>query len=111
MLQDGLSGTERVLPAGWADSSWTPAFDWRAEYDPLHSYSYGRLWWTTDGPPLRANLAWGYGGQFIYVAPEADLVVVATTDWRGVTGDPGGPNAVERAVLDVILDTVVPGVR
>ncbi|WP_412068707.1 serine hydrolase domain-containing protein [Rubrivirga sp. IMCC43871] len=102
ILQDGRSGGHAVLPAGWV-AEWTaPAQPWRASSDAIGPYTYGRLVWSVDGPP-GAALAWGYGGQFIYVAPSLDLVLVATTDWRGVSMD-GGASPLEAAVLDVLAD-------
>ncbi len=45
----------------------------------------------------------GRGGR------EDQAVVVATTDWRGVSGDVGA-NALEAAVLDIILNGVLAAV-
>ncbi len=39
---------------------------------------------------------------------ELELVVVTTTDWRGVSQEEGGANALEQATLEVIIDQVVP---
>ena len=105
VLQDGLSGEQAVVSSAWTASSTSPSQPWRSTFGPLRSFTYGRLWWTLDGPP-RGALAWGYGGQFVLVVPDRDLVLVATTDWRGVSGEPGGADALEQAVLDVLLDLV-----
>lgn len=45
-------------------------------------WGYGYLWRTasTPGDDLPAFYAAGYGGQFIYVVPALDLVIVALTD-------------------------------
>jgi CubicO group peptidase (beta-lactamase class C family) len=39
---------------------------------------YGYLWWVTTVEGHAAYFAAGFGGQFIYVVPDFDLVVVMT---------------------------------
>lgn len=109
-LQRGWSGDRQILSESWIQEATRPAFSWRSEFGPLRSLGYGFLWWTEEGARGDAFLAWGYGGQFLYVVPNLDLVVVATTEWRGVISDEGADN-VEEAVLDVIVDRVVAAVR
>ncbi len=109
MLQDGISGSTAVLPSGWVMQLTTPQFAWRTRYGPLLNMSYGSLWWTEDaGPNQRAFLAWGYGGQFIYVVPGQDLVMVATTDWRGVGSS---SDSVARGALELLVSDVVAAAR
>jgi len=109
MLQDGSSGTQRVLPAGWVTELSEPAHTWRNTYGPLNALSYGGLWWTEDGGGNHeAFFAWGFGGQFIYVVPELDIVVVTTTQWRGGAGI---ADALARDVLDLVVNEVVASAR
>ena len=51
---------------------------------------------------------WGYGGQFVWVVPDRQLVVVAQTHWRG-TGDFEGEQA--DAVADLIVRPVIEAAR
>jgi CubicO group peptidase (beta-lactamase class C family) len=99
-LQDGWSGTDRILPDGWVSQATTRYYDWIERSGPTH-VSYGFLWWTDEDHD--AYMAWGYGGQFIYVAPDRDLVVVTTTRWWQ-----GAPADLAQQVLDVIVNGVVP---
>jgi len=43
-------------------------------------YGYGLLWWTRELRGHPVQIAWGYGGQFIYRVPDLGLMVVITTD-------------------------------
>jgi CubicO group peptidase (beta-lactamase class C family) len=74
-LSGGRSGGRQVLPRGWIDS--TMVSRTRSGWSG-HEYGYG--WWLRDSGGYRVSFAWGYGGQFIFVVPELELVVVATSD-------------------------------
>jgi CubicO group peptidase (beta-lactamase class C family) len=104
-LQKGRSGGHRILSEEWVELATSPAYEWSSQFGPIQDLSYGYLWWIDRDQD--AYLAWGYGGQFIYVVPKRALVVVATTEWRGVSQD-GGANPLETAVLDVIVNGIVP---
>jgi len=109
-LQDGMSGDRRILPDGWVAEATTPAYSWRSTFGPLKELSYGYLWWTDDNGGDPIFLAWGYGGQFIYVKPSSRLVVVTTTDYSGVSSEPGGESSVARSALNLIHAHVLPAV-
>src|SRR5213594_5157202 len=83
-LQRGWSGDVSVVPESWVDSVTRPHFAWRTSLGPVQRLTYGMLWWVSDGNPA-AYFAWGYGGQFVFVVPSRDLVVVATTDWQALS--------------------------
>jgi CubicO group peptidase (beta-lactamase class C family) len=106
-LQRGRTGDRRILSEEWVDLATSPAYDWSASFGPIGDLSYGYLWWVDRDRD--AFLAWGYGGQFVYVVPSRALVVVATTQWRLVSQD-GGANPLEAAVLDIIVNGIVPAV-
>ena len=103
-LQEGWSGDERVLPAGWVEEATRHHYPWISDAGPTN-VSYGYLWWTDEDHD--GYLAWGYGGQFIYVAPARDLVVVATTEWGQIAGQ-GIPADLSAQVLRVIVEGVLP---
>jgi len=107
-LQRGWSGDASVVPESWVDSVTRPHFSWRTVVGPLQRVTYGMLWWVSDIDPA-AYFAWGYGGQVVYVVPDRDLVVVATTDWVQLTEIT--PTELAAQVLGVIANDVVPAAQ
>jgi CubicO group peptidase (beta-lactamase class C family) len=71
-LHDGVCNGQRILPEGWV--RWTTTGE-----------GYGALWWLNHGPmagrkhpelPADCFSCEGYEGQYIWVVPSRDLVVV-----------------------------------
>lgn len=69
-LNDGMWDGTRVLPEGWVDHG-------RAYFgtDPENGTGYGAHWWLEPALP-GSMAAFGYEGQFTFVVPDRDLVVV-----------------------------------
>ena len=107
-LQDVWSGSEAVVPSPWVAAATGQRVGWIGPAGPIDQVSYGFLWWIDRDNA--AYLAWGFAGQFVYVVPRFDLVVVATTDWRGVRDDVGN-EPLQWSVLDIIVNGVLPAVR
>jgi CubicO group peptidase (beta-lactamase class C family) len=66
-LRDGIWEGERILPKGWAD--------YARSLTPGSAGEYGAHWWL---PPMGEGMlsANGYQGQYVFVAPARDVVVV-----------------------------------
>ncbi len=73
-LHDGLWDGEQILPPDWVELS---RLSYHQVPDPLEPWNlyYGFLWWIHGDGFYAAH---GYKGQFIYLAPEQDLVIVIT---------------------------------
>jgi CubicO group peptidase (beta-lactamase class C family) len=56
-----------------------PGFDANGQPDPLREREYGYLWWVYEIRGYDTCFAWGYGGQYIFVVPALDLVMVTTS--------------------------------
>ncbi|WP_323844795.1 serine hydrolase [Microbulbifer magnicolonia] len=80
-LNDGTWAGERVLPQGWADyvrkpaPQQPPALNSRGE----PAWGYGAQWWLLGerfGLPADGFMAAGHRGQYVFVVPSLDLVIV-----------------------------------
>ncbi|MDG0789746.1 beta-lactamase family protein [Cohnella ginsengisoli] len=94
MLNRGMHGRTRLFPGEWADLAVRPF----APASPPYEGEYGWHWWCGACVPTRKVSAGkddgnraqpsdyfyarGFGGQFVYVVPEAELVAVVTQDSR-----------------------------
>ena len=87
-LKSGRANGRQIVPERWvARSCEGRAREFRpgerrllptAAPDPMRDRRYGYGWWVyeIDGHPT--CFAWGYGGQYVFVVPDQDLVVVTT---------------------------------
>lgn len=81
--QEGRINGQRLLPASWIKRATTPS---RPHLMPGRLYQdyplgYQYQWWTFPEPEP-AFVALGINGQFIFVDPTEDFVVVSTAAWR-----------------------------
>jgi CubicO group peptidase (beta-lactamase class C family) len=74
-LRRGVYRKRQIVPSAWVDASCTPRG--RSRFNPDQGYGYG--WWTRDFAGREACFAWGFGGQYILVFRDLDLVVVTTS--------------------------------
>lgn len=83
-LQDGVWNGERILPEGYARFVSTLAPAWKADNRPV----YGAFFWLNgDGRfaiPKEAYYMAGAGGQYVFIIPSHDLVVVRLGHFKGV---------------------------
>ncbi len=70
-LKGGRWESARLLPAAWVEAST------RKHTSATLQDGYGYQWWVDDSGMY---MALGYAGQFIFVVPEKEMVVVFTSD-------------------------------
>jgi CubicO group peptidase (beta-lactamase class C family) len=93
-LKNGNWDGQQVVPEAWVKESRRPQVDTYKD-SRTQGYGYGYLWWITIASGHPVYYAAGYGGQYIYVLPTLDMVVVVTQNVESEnSGDP----------LDVIGD-------
>jgi CubicO group peptidase (beta-lactamase class C family) len=74
-LNGGAVDGRQIVPKAWIDSSFVARTT-----SPFNGNRYGYGWWRRSAHGFDIHYAWGYGGQFIFVIPGLELVVVATSD-------------------------------
>lgn len=71
----GRIGEEQIVSAEWITASLTPR-----TRSPYSGDAYGYGWFLRDLGGMSTVYARGYGGQMIYIVPEAELTVAITSD-------------------------------
>ena len=92
----------QLVPREWIDRSWTVVNRSR-----WNGSGYGNLWWTRRFNGETVRFGWGYGGQFMFVIPRLDLVVVVTSS---LTNRPTGVRHNSR-VYDLLACYIIPAFR
>ena len=102
-LNGGRFGGTRVLPSSWVNLSWKTYV--RSTY---HGHQYGYLWFTYEFGGEQVAFAWGYGGQYVFVVPRLDLVVVCTS---ALGNRPPGSDNHNEAILRLLGNHIIPAAR
>ncbi len=97
-LQDGVWEGEQLVPDGWIEST----EHWHTDFGD--GWGYGYCFWLTelDGHPMA--IAWGYGGQLVYILRDLDLAVLITTNTRDYSPDYDGTPLVRDYVIPAVTD-------
>ena len=74
-INNGQANGRQVISPSWVEQSLTP----RVQSPRNEERRYGYGWWIRDMAGIPTAYAWGYGGQFILLVKDLDLVVVTTS--------------------------------
>ncbi len=99
-LNRGVLDGKQIVPRAWVDSSFVPR-----TVSPFNGNRYGYGWWTRSSGGHDIHYAWGYGGQFIFIVPGLQLVVVTTSDAES-RRDGGHTREIHRILEEEIIDAV-----
>lgn len=105
-LHGGHMNGQQVVSQAWVDASADP-------YVPEAGGRLYGLWWRerpwTNYESADSYFGWGYGGQFLFLFPSKDLIVVVTSKWS-VTPQVSGQSAtaifnfVDNQILTALTD-------
>jgi CubicO group peptidase (beta-lactamase class C family) len=114
-LHRGRFNGRQIVPARWVEKScegrareFRPGERTRRRIstdfvDPMRDRKYGYSWWVHELGGHDTCFAWGYGGQYIFVVPDLDMVIVTTAS-PDVSEERRGHR---QQVFDILLRYVV----
>lgn len=83
-LHNGQWNGKQIVPAAWVQASTTKHMETKGLMNAAEDDGYGYYWWIDSFGGFSAH---GFGGQYIFVLPRLDMVVVFT----GGIADPDFP--------------------
>lgn len=100
-LNDGVWDGERILPQGWV----AKATDRLVERVNDRGWGYGYQWWRLDQAGVVVWAGLGFGGQYLLILPERELIGVVNS-WNifDTEATPTLP-----ALLDALIEASAPG--
>lgn len=104
-LNGGRANGRQIVPEPWVRAS----FVGRVASPRERGRFYGYGWWIREMDGHATFYAWGYGGQFVFVVPSLDLVVVTTSDSNPGDGRQSHLRRIYAMVEDQIVSALSPG--
>jgi len=103
-LDKGIYEENRIVSEEWISEA-TESHISTGNIIPYQN-GYGYFWWTGSKNGHDYYFANGYGGQFIVVIPDQDVVIVALNQWIGISRTQCGINWDN--TMDLIVNEVMP---
>jgi CubicO group peptidase (beta-lactamase class C family) len=108
-LQDGKVEDQQIIESTWINKSfqdYAERENWT--WGAFSNIGYGYLWWLGTLGGYDVSFALGYGGQFIILIPDLNMIVVTTCNSQ--TYDWDLADAQERWVSSLIANYIIPAV-
>ena len=105
LLNKGRWEGKPVIQADWCDKIFLPQNYVGKKWGDLENIKYGYLWWKAELQGHDICFAWGYAGQFIFLLPQLDAVIVTTSKWRV---DPNQAASTEESIIELLSDYIIP---
>jgi len=102
MLNGGSWQGRQIVSSAWVADTFKSYT--RSNYNP---YNYGYMWWNREVGGEQVFFAWGFGGQYIFIIPSLDSVVVLTSSLKNATQR----RSYKRPVFDLMEESVIPFLR
>lgn len=73
-LNGGRFDGRQILPEDWVAESLASH-----TVNPRYGQRYGYFWWVREIAGRRVPHAWGYGGQYVFLVPSLNMLIVTTS--------------------------------
>lgn len=99
LIDEGVYNNQQLISMEWIiDSFKTYTY---SNYNP---YGYGYQWWNKATSGYTTLFAWGHGGQYIFMIPELDAVVVLTSSVTQASAR----RTYKRPVFELLEKSIIP---
>jgi CubicO group peptidase (beta-lactamase class C family) len=106
-LDEGYYNGRQIIPAAWIEKA--TGFQISSNNEIPFLADYGYYWWLGNAHGHDFICANGYGGQFIFIVKDLELVVCSRCNFRNINTSQAGQNWYD--ILDIIINQVLPAVR
>lgn len=106
-LNKGFYTGQQIVSPEWIEECTSFVISTENLIPFLSNYAY--YWWLGNAYGHDFICANGYGGQFILIVKELNLVVATRTNWSGASGDKANENWYN--VLNIIINQILPSVK
>lgn len=104
-LNGGEIDGKQIVPPEWVEESLTYWSGGSTVWGAMNHIGYGYQWWLGEVAQEQVIMALGYGGQFILIFPNRQMIVVATSYSEL---DPDTADDHEREILAIVANYVLP---
>ena len=94
----GTLDGQRIISSDWVDASR------RAHMRVDNDYSYGYYWWRRTIGGHLVEFLWGFGGQFAYLIPDFNAIVVLSNDTHNDHDEMDGEDFLKRFVIPALSE-------
>lgn len=105
-LQNGYLNEQQIIPAKWIAESTLNYRNYTDTWEEITNLGYSYQWWTGQMDEYSIYFASGYGGQWILIIPNLDMVIVTTMNayseknWEQMT-----------SFISLVYNNIIPGIR
>ena len=107
ILNKGKYSEKQIVPEAWINEMTTTKIS--TNNDVLYGPEYGYQIWLGNANGHRYYMAMGWGGQFIFIIPDQQLVVTATCWTSNLTDQQAGQHWT--SIIKIIVEKIFPAVN